>query len=85
MCLSEISSVRTDFGGKNSFQKVVRFNFDGSLMVTGGSDGIVRLWKVCEFILLLHDIILLLYFILYCCDISIPINNIKSFMGMEKK
>ena len=41
-----VKSVRTDFSDKDSYQKVVRFNHDGSLIVTGGCDGIVRLWKV---------------------------------------
>ena len=46
LCLSKITSIQTDFGEGDSYQKVVCFNFDGSLLVTGGCDGVVRIWKV---------------------------------------
>ena len=39
-------SVRTDFKDEQSYQKVVVFNYDGTLIVTGGSDCVVRVWKV---------------------------------------
>ena len=38
--------VRTDFKDGQSYQKVVQFNYDGTLMVTGGSDCVLRVWKV---------------------------------------
>lgn len=44
--LSKIKSIRTDFSEGDSYQKVVRFNFDGSLLVTGGCDKVLRVWKV---------------------------------------
>lgn len=44
-----MQSVRTDFGEKESYQKVVCFGHNGSMLVTGGMDGIVRVWKVCVY------------------------------------
>lgn len=44
--LNKIKSIRTDFGEGDSYQKVVQFNYDGSLMITGGCDGVLRIWKV---------------------------------------
>ncbi len=44
-----LQSVRTDFGEKESYQKVVCFSHNGSMLVTGGMDTIVRVWKVCVF------------------------------------
>ena len=40
-------SVKTDFAsGADCYQKVVRFCYDGSRLVTGGMEGVVRVWKV---------------------------------------
>ena len=40
-------SVKTDFAtGADCRQKVVRFCHDGSRLVTGGTEGVVRVWKV---------------------------------------
>ena len=40
-------SVKTDFAsGADCYQKVVRFCHDGSRLVTGGMEGVVRVWKV---------------------------------------
>ena len=38
--------MQTDFDEKEPYQKAVRFSHDGSLLVTGGTDGVVRCWKV---------------------------------------
>lgn len=46
MYLSKVASIRTDFSEGDSYQKVVHFNYDGSLLVTGGCDGVLRVWKV---------------------------------------
>lgn len=45
--MKKIASFQTDFGEGDSYQKVVSFSRDESLLVTGGCDGIVRIWKVC--------------------------------------
>ena len=44
--LQDVSSTRTDFSGTESYQKVVRFSRDGTRLVTGGAEGVVRVWKV---------------------------------------
>lgn len=44
--LNKIASVQTDFSDGDSYQKVVHFNHNGSLLITGGSDGVIRGWKV---------------------------------------
>lgn len=44
--LSTVGSIRTDFNEGDSYQKVVRFGYDGSRLVTGGCDGVLRVWKV---------------------------------------
>ena len=40
-----MASTQTDFSSE-PYQKVVRFSRDGSLVVTGGEDGVIRSWKV---------------------------------------
>ncbi|XP_065487933.1 prolactin regulatory element-binding protein isoform X1 [Caloenas nicobarica] len=42
--VESLHSVRTDFS-PDALQKAVRFNADGSLLVTGGADGFLRLWE----------------------------------------
>ena len=44
--VEKIKSVRTDFCDDGSFQKVVRFSPDGSVVATGGADGHLRVWRV---------------------------------------
>ena len=40
---------QSDFaGGEDALQKVAKFSFDGKVVVTGGVDGCVRVWKVRE-------------------------------------
>lgn len=43
--VQEMGCVQTDFGAKDAYQKVVRFTALGSKVVTGGMDGVVRVWK----------------------------------------
>ncbi|EFA04425.1 prolactin regulatory element-binding protein [Tribolium castaneum] len=38
-------SVQTDFQGKEPLLRVTRFHPTGKILATGGTDGIVRLWK----------------------------------------
>ena len=41
--------METDFAtGGDCYQKVVRFCHDGSKLVTGGTEGVVRVWKVSQ-------------------------------------
>lgn len=48
--------VQTDFEKDGGFQKAVRFSADHTLVITGGADGFLRVWKVlysvCHFMLL---------------------------------
>ena len=46
--LESKGSIRTDFAaGVDCYQKAVRFCYDASRLVTGGMEGVVRVWKVC--------------------------------------
>ena len=47
-----LKSVQTDFEKDGGFQKAVCFSPDHTLVVTGGADGFLRVWKV----LLLHSL-----------------------------
>lgn len=38
-------SVQTDFTAVDPLQRVVRISLNGKLMATGGTDGIIRVWK----------------------------------------
>ena len=42
----ERARVQTDFS-EECYQKVVSFTCDGGGVVTGGSDGVIRVWEVC--------------------------------------
>ncbi|NXX98751.1 PREB protein, partial [Centropus bengalensis] len=42
--VESVHSVRTDFS-PDALQKAVRFSADGSMLVTGGADGFLRLWE----------------------------------------
>ena len=39
------AKVQTDFS-KDPYQRVVSFTCDGGRVVTGGGDGVVRVWEV---------------------------------------
>ena len=39
------ASVQSDFG-RDAYQRVVEFVCDGGRVVTGGSDGVLRVWEV---------------------------------------
>lgn len=43
--VESLHRVRTDFS-PDALQKAVRFSADGTLLVTGGADGFLRLWEV---------------------------------------
>ncbi|CAH1109126.1 unnamed protein product [Psylliodes chrysocephalus] len=43
--LNPMDSVQTDFNGSEPLSRVVRINYDGKVLATGGTDGDVRLWK----------------------------------------
>ncbi|XP_064624555.1 prolactin regulatory element-binding protein-like [Lineus longissimus] len=43
--VDEIADVKTDYSDDSGVQNVVRFSKDASLMLTGGSDGYLRVWK----------------------------------------
>ncbi|KAK7099887.1 guanine nucleotide-exchange factor SEC12-like [Littorina saxatilis] len=43
-----LKSVQTDFEKDGGFQKVVRFSLDRTLVITGGAEGFLRLWKYPE-------------------------------------
>ena len=47
--LSNIESARADFKEKQSYLNALQFNYDGTLIITGGSDGVVRVWKVSTY------------------------------------
>ena len=47
-----LKSVQTDFEKDGGFQKAVCFSPDHTLVITGGADGFLRVWKV----LLLHSL-----------------------------
>lgn len=38
-------SLKTDFSEDEPLQRIVRINNDGNIMVTGGTDGCIRLWN----------------------------------------
>lgn len=44
--MEETAKFRTDFCKDGSFQKVVKFSWDHSILATGGADGFLRIWKV---------------------------------------
>lgn len=48
-------SVQTDFSEEEPLQRVVRINSNGKFMVTGGTDGHIRLWKFPQ-LHKLHDL-----------------------------
>ncbi|XP_006815074.1 guanine nucleotide-exchange factor SEC12-like [Saccoglossus kowalevskii] len=43
--IERLKSVQSDFGKPEKYQKVVKFINDGSVFVTGGADGYIRVWK----------------------------------------
>ena len=44
--LEKLKSIQTDFAKDGAFQKCVHFSNDKSVLVTGGADGFMRVWKV---------------------------------------
>ena len=44
--IEQLKSVTTDFEKEGGFQKAVRFSRDHTLVITGGGDGFLRVWKV---------------------------------------
>ncbi|OXB84340.1 UNVERIFIED_CONTAM: hypothetical protein H355_010767 [Colinus virginianus] len=46
--VESLHRVRTDFS-PDALQKAVRFSADGTLLVTGGADGFLRLWELPQF------------------------------------
>lgn len=44
--VTELRRVASDMTPRNPCQNVVRFASDGSSILTGGEDGVVRVWKV---------------------------------------
>jgi prolactin regulatory element-binding protein len=42
--IEPLNSVQTDFNTPEPYQKVVRISYDSKLLVTGGDDGILRVW-----------------------------------------
>ena len=47
--VEKLKSVQSDFCKDGSFQKVVQFSPDHSILATGGADGHLRVWKVSTF------------------------------------
>ncbi len=50
--LTTVGSIRTDFSEKHSYLNALQFNYDGTLIATGGTDSVVRIWKVLEIIII---------------------------------
>ena len=44
--VTELSQVKSDMFPQHPSQNVVRFACDGGSLLTGGEDGVVRVWKV---------------------------------------
>lgn len=42
--IEALNSVQSDFNTPEPYQKVVRISYDSKLLVTGGDDGILRVW-----------------------------------------
>ncbi|XP_033209035.1 prolactin regulatory element-binding protein [Belonocnema kinseyi] len=54
LIVKSMDSIQTDFGEKEALQRIVRVSPSGKVMVTGGTDGRVRIWKFPQ-LLKLHD------------------------------
>lgn len=46
--IQNLLNIKTDFSPKDPCQNTVTFSFDGRLVVTGGADGILRVWTFPE-------------------------------------
>ena len=55
--VTSLAEVQSDLNPKDPFQKVVRFSPDLSLLLTGGTDGHIRVWEVNTFRLLFFTVL----------------------------
>jgi len=46
--VTPLKSVQTDFNTPDPYQKVVRISYDGKFLISGGEDGILRVWSFPE-------------------------------------
>lgn len=46
MSVTGLAEVQTDLNPQDPLQKVVRFSPDLNLLLTGGTDGHIRVWEV---------------------------------------
>lgn len=46
VAVSTLAELQSDLNPRDPLQKVVRFSPDRSLLLTGGTDGHVRVWEV---------------------------------------
>lgn len=54
--VTSMAEVSSDLNPQDPLQKVVRFSTDMSLLLTGGTDGHIRVWEVKMFLLCSYTI-----------------------------